>query len=66
MNIKLEQLKKAVDDAYDDADAARAAYWKAGQDKAAAYAAIEAARAACEAYDKARQELKDYVEEYGL
>ena len=49
----LEELQKAVEDAYDDGDAAYAA-WDAAKD------------AALDAHNKARRELKDYKKEHGL
>ena len=54
MNIKLEQLQKAVDDVV-----------KAG-DLAADYAAYAAYEAAYLAFCKAMKELKDYKKEHGL
>ena len=60
MNIKLEELQKAADDAYADADAA----WDAVAAADAAYAAANAA--AYDAYYKAKQELEDYKKEHGL
>ena len=53
---RLEELQKAVYDAYDAWDAADDA-WDA------AYAAADAA---LDAYWKARRELKDYKKEHGL
>ena len=67
---KLEQLKKAVDDAREELQKARDA-WDAAADsayanaavRAAAYAAWAAYDAALNAYLKAMQELKDYTME---
>ena len=66
MNIKLEQLKKVIDDASEEIQKASDA-WYAGE---ATYANADAAYAAyAAAYDacfKAMQELKDYKKESGL
>ena len=53
---RLEELQKAVYETGDDADAAWAAY--------GAYS--DTYDAALDAYNKARQELKDYKKESGL
>mgnify|MGYP003627064625 CR=1 FL=1 len=61
MNIKLEQLQKAVDDANDFYDAAYDAYDAAADDDD--YAAHDAAY---DAWRKAMKELKAYKKEHGL
>ena len=77
MNIKLEQLQKAIDDAREEIQKASdawatydatygAAYDTACEAYAAAVYVADTYDAACEAYNKAIQELEDYKKEHGL